>query len=87
MAAKVYTALPEPGTIVTFSPTASKRLAGVPGKVRRVIARLNNGDFLLTLEYDQPIKIGDVLMTRIDALASQVMRVESRGELALQMAA
>ena len=87
MAAKVYPAHPEPGTIVAFSPNASKRLAGVPGKVRRVIARLNNGDYLLTLEYDKPVKVVDVLMTYIDALASQVMRIEPRVELALQRTA
>ena len=81
MAAKVYTALPATGSIVTFAPTASKRLSGVPGKVSRVIARLHNGDYLLTLEYDQPVKFGDVLMTRIDALASQIMRVDTRAEL------
>lgn len=87
MAAKVYPAHPELGTIVTFAPHASKRLAGVPGKVRRVIARLNNGDYLLTLEYDKPVKVGDVLLTYIDALASQVMQVERRAELALQRTA
>lgn len=81
MAAKVYTALPELGMTVAFAPAASKRLAGVPGKVSRVIARLNNGDYLLTLEYDKPVKVGDVLMTRIDALASHVMRVDTRVEL------
>lgn len=83
MAAKNYSACPQVGMIVTFSPSASSRLAGIPGTVRQVIAHLQNGDVLLTLEYDRPVKLGDVLMTHVDALASEVIQIEGLAERAV----
>ena len=80
MAARIYSPCPEVGMIVAFSPSASARLAGIPGTVRQVIAHLHNGDALLTLEYDRPVKLGDVLMTHVDALASDVIPVERLAE-------
>lgn len=75
MAAKIYTARPEVGALVAFNPNASKRLAGIPGKVERIVARMQNGDYLVTLEYAQPVKVGDTQITRVDAFASHLDRI------------
>ncbi|WP_029215436.1 hypothetical protein [Kallotenue papyrolyticum] len=72
MAAKIYAIPPAVGTVVTFRSAASQLLAGIPGRVSYIIGRLTNGDYLVTLEYDQPVKLGSERVRRIDALTSQL---------------
>ncbi len=72
MAAKIYTLVPEVGAIVAFKPSASQRLAHIPGRIKRVVARLNNGDYLVSLEYTTPVKLGSGLAQHIDAFASHL---------------
>lgn len=78
MAAKSSLTAPAVGTVVTFRSTASQRLAGIPGRVSHIIGRLSNGDYLVTLEYDQPIKLGSERVRRVDALTSQLERLTAR---------
>jgi hypothetical protein len=78
MAAKIYVIPPSVGTVVTFRSVASKHLAGIPGRVSHIIGRLTNGDYLVTLEYDQPIKLGAERVLRVDALSSQLERLTAR---------
>jgi len=72
MAAKIYTFVPEVGAIVAFKPSASQRLAHIPGRIKRVVARLNNGDYLVSLEYTTPVKLGSGLAQNVDAFASHL---------------
>jgi|GEM_PF-5542528 len=72
MAAKAYSTEITVGTTVAFKTTASTWLANLPAKVSQIIARLHNGDYLVSLEYDQPVKFRDEHVVRIDALASDL---------------
>lgn len=63
---------PEVGRVVAFKPTASQRLAHIPGRIKRIVAQLNNGDYLVSLEYNEPVKFGDERVLHIDAFASHL---------------
>lgn len=63
---------PQVGTIVAFKPDASKKLADIPGTINRVVARLADGDYLVSLKYSEPVRFGAHLVTGIDALASDL---------------
>lgn len=65
---------PEVGIVVAFKPTASQRLAHIPGRIKRVVAQLKNGDYLVSLEYTEPVKFGDERVRLIDAFTSHLYR-------------
>lgn len=69
---------PAIGTLYAFAETASQPLAGIPGKVIQVWPRLQSGDCLVTLEYSQPVKFRNALITRIDAFVSQLQPINDQ---------
>lgn len=75
MATKIYDVKPVVGSTVAFKPTASQALADIPATLTRVVARLADGDYLVSVEYARPVKYGSERLTRIDALESRLYRL------------
>ena len=71
----VYSMKPIVGTTLTFKATAEASLAGVPATVVDVWPRFRSGDYLVTLEYAQPVKVGNELVRRIDAFMCELDEV------------
>lgn len=69
---------PVVGMTLAFTDHASQQLAGIPAKVIQVWPRLNSGDCLVTLEYPQPVKFRNALITRVDAFVSQLHAIHDR---------
>jgi hypothetical protein len=72
MSAKTYTAKPRRGMIVAFMQNASKELADVPGRIIDIWPRFRSGDYLVTLEYDRPVKFRNQSIQHIDAFMSEL---------------
>lgn len=72
MFAKVYNARPVRGMTLAFRETASQELADVPAHVVDIWPRFRSGDYLVTLEYDQPIKFKNQVIQHIDAFFSEL---------------
>jgi hypothetical protein len=67
----------EVGAVVAFKPAASQSLADIPARVTHVLARLANGEYLVTLEYAQPVLIRSERATRVDAVSSSLYRASA----------
>ena len=65
-------AKPARGMTLAFTPAASADLAHIPARVIDVWPRFRSGDYLVTLEYDQPVKLQHQLIRRIDAFVSEL---------------
>ncbi len=65
-------AKPVLGMIVAFKPTASAELAGIPARVIDIWPRFRSGDYLVMLEYDQPVKFGNEFIRQIAAFMSEL---------------
>ena len=63
---------PKTGMTLAFTTTASRDLAGIPAPVPSVWPRLRSGDYLVTLDYAQPIKYDGEDIMQIDALLSEL---------------
>jgi hypothetical protein len=72
MATHSHPAQPEVGMMLAFKQSASEALAGVPAYVIGIWPRFRTGDYLVTLEYAQPVKVGKQLVSRIDAFVSEL---------------
>lgn len=72
MMAKMYNAKPIRGMTLAFRKTASQELADVPARVVDIWPRFRSGDYLVTLEYDQPIKFRNQVIRHIDAFFSEL---------------
>lgn len=72
MRARVYPVRPRVGMICAFNPESSEQLGQIPGKVIDVWPRFRSGDFLVTLEYPKPVKLGKEFVTHIDAFISEL---------------
>src|SRR5919202_5403800 len=73
---------PALGMTCAFTPEAVEALAGLPAQVIAIGPRFRSGDYLVTLEYARPVKVGNEIVTRIDAFASELCAVgghRSRG--------
>jgi hypothetical protein len=66
------------GMTYAFAEDASQPLAGIPGKVIQIWPQLRTGDCLVTLEYPQPVKFRNSLITKIDAFISQLRPVHEQ---------
>ena len=75
MFTKVYSMKPVVGMTLTFKATAETSLAGVPATVVDIWPRFRSGDYLVTLEYAQPVKVGNELVRRIDAFMCELDQV------------
>jgi hypothetical protein len=74
MAATVLTTKPAIGMVLAIKASAAEPLAGIPGRVVHVWPRFRSGDYLVTLEYEQPIKTQHGLIAHIDAFMSELDR-------------
>jgi hypothetical protein len=72
MASKTFVIEPFIGMPVAFTRRASESLADIQAQVIAIWPPLRSGDYLVTLEYPHPVKIGDRFIRRIDALMSQL---------------
>ena len=63
---------PKPGMTLAFKRTASEALADIPAKVIEVWPRFRSGDYLVTLEFAQPIKYRNEIIRHIDAFVSEL---------------
>lgn len=72
MTAHAYNAKPSVGMNLTFKPDAATSLAGIPARVTYVWPRFRSGDYLVTLEYAEPVKFRNTLIKHIDAFTSEL---------------
>ena len=63
---------PKLGMILAFQPTPAEPLAGIPAQVISIWPRFRSGDYLVTLEYPQPVKTKEGLIGHIDAFMSEL---------------
>ena len=63
---------PAVGMRLTFVATACAELAGIPAEVTYIWPRFRSGDYLVTLEYAEPVKLGKALIRHIDAFISEL---------------
>jgi hypothetical protein len=63
---------PKLGMTLAFKPTASEALAGMPAKVVYIWPRFRSGDYLVTLEYADSVKLGNEFIRHIDAFMSEL---------------
>ena len=63
---------PAVGMRLTFVAAACAELAGIPAEVTYIWPRFRSGDYLVTLEYAEPVKLGKALIRHIDAFVSEL---------------
>ena len=63
---------PARGMEVAFKPNASESLGGIPARVTEIWPRMSSGDYLVTLEYPQPVKFRNLYITHIEAFMSDL---------------
>jgi hypothetical protein len=63
---------PVPGMILAFTASSSADLADIPATVIDIWPRLPSGDYLVELEYGEPVRLGPHVITRIGALVSEL---------------
>ena len=78
MATRTNCLKPVKGMIVALRNTASETFSDIPARVINIWPPFKSGDCLLTLEYAQPVKINNQLITHIDVFASEVYQPSSR---------
>jgi hypothetical protein len=66
--------VPQPalGMRMAFTAAAEPALADLPATVVAVWPRFRSGDYLVTLEYPSPIKVGKEVVRHLDALMSEL---------------
>ena len=64
---------------LAFKPAVSEALADIPARVIEIWPRLGSGDYLVTLEYEQPVKCGRELIRHIDAFFSELYQPRECG--------
>jgi hypothetical protein len=72
MTAAANNTKPTVGMAVTFKSDSSPTLAGIPAHVSYVWPRFRSGDYLVTLEYAEPVKFRNTLIRHIDAFVSEL---------------
>jgi len=63
---------PVRGMILAFTAASSADLAHIPAIVIDIWPRLPSGDYLVELEYGEPVRLGPHLITQIGALVSEL---------------
>lgn len=72
MTAAAYNTKPTVGMAVTFKSESSPTLAGIQAHVSYVWPRFRSGDYLVTLEYAEPVKFRNTVIRHIDAFVSEL---------------
>ena len=78
MAAAASSVKPKLGMALAFDATPTEPLAGIPARVIYIWPRFRSGDYLVTLEYAQPVKTKEGLIGHIDAFLSELCPVAAR---------
>ena len=68
-------AKPRLGMTLAFPATPAEPLAGIAGRVVYIWPRFRSGDYLVTLEYPEPVKTKEGLIAHIDAFMSELCPV------------
>jgi len=63
---------PRVGMNVAFKAEAFPALAGIPAQITHIWPRFRSGDFLVTLEFEQPVRTKEGPILHIDAFASEL---------------
>lgn len=63
---------PARGMAVAFKRDASETLGGIPARVTDVWPRLSSGDYLVTLEFREPVKFRKAYIRHIEAFMSDL---------------
>ena len=64
------------GMMLAFKREASEELAGIGARVIDVWPRLRSGEYLVTLEYEAPVRVGSARIRQIEAFASELYQLE-----------
>ena len=72
MAAAAYHRKPALGMTLMFKDASSEPLAGIPARVIHVWPRFRSGDYLVTLEFEEPVKTKEGPIAHIDAFMSEL---------------
>ena len=78
MAAAASSVKPKLGMALAFDATPTEPLAGIPARVIYIWPRFRSGDYLVTLEYPQPVKTAEGVIAHIDACMSELCLVAPR---------
>ena len=63
---------PTRGMILAFTAASSVDLANIPAIVIDIWPSLPSGDYLVELEYSEPVRLGAHLITQVGALVSEL---------------
>ena len=63
---------PVPGMRMAFRASADAELAGIPAEVTEIWPCFRPGDYVVTLEYEQPVRHGNIVSHRIYAFLSEL---------------
>jgi len=63
---------PARGMSLAFTATSSADLAGIPATVIDIWPRLPSGDYLVELQYSEPVRLGPHVISQIGALVSEL---------------
>ena len=65
---------PKVGMTLAIKAGAPEPLAGIPGTVIEIWPRFRSGDYLVTLEYDQPVTLNNTVVRQIGAFVSELVQ-------------
>ncbi len=63
---------PNVGMTVTFKESAADVYAGVPAQVTYVWPRFRSGDYLVTIQFEKPVRTKEGAIVHIDAFMSEL---------------
>ena len=63
---------PQRGMVMVFKAESAGPLAGLVGTIRAVWPRFRSGDYLVTLEFPQPVPYGTEVITELDVFLSEL---------------
>ena len=69
------------GTHMAFQVTASPELAGISAKVTEIWPCFRPDDYVVTLEYEQPVRHGNIVSRRIYAFLSELERLQPQARV------
>ncbi len=72
MATTMRNLKPSLGMTLAFKEEPSDPLSGVPARVIHIWPRFRSGDYLVTLEYAEPVKTRQGMIAHIDAFMSEL---------------
>jgi hypothetical protein len=72
---------------LAFTAASSTALADIPARVTHIWPRFRSGDYLVTLEYNAPVKAGNEMLRHIDAFVTELYQpVEAVAQLPVSAA-